>query len=315
MACARNPFADSVIHASYARCRAVWRRAGSTFYPTFFWLPRSKRRAMVALYAFLRHSDDLADGPQPLEQRRQALAEWRGVVEAVLLSGGRSACTAPALDEAPTLGLSDVLLLPALADTVRRFGIPPEHLLAVLDGVAMDLDARGYATFDELQGYCRLVASAPGLACLYVWGFSGDDALGLASRCGVAFQLTNILRDLGQDAASGRVYLPESDLRACGYTRDELLCGVVNEPFERLVLLEGNRARALYQEGADLIDRLAPDGRRMFGMMMSLYHRLLDEVLRRRRELFVRRIRLGAWPKLRIAARWALGPPRRSSLP
>ncbi|MCR4410889.1 MAG: squalene/phytoene synthase family protein [Thermoguttaceae bacterium] len=315
MACAPNPFADPVIHASYARCREIARRAGSSFYPSFFLLPRSKRRAMEALYAFMRHSDDLADGPQPLEHRRQALAEWRGLVEAVLPSGMRASGTAPVLGEAATVGLSDVLLLPALADTVRRFGIPPEHLLAVLDGLAMDLDVRAYATFDELQGYCRLVGSAPGLVCLYVWGFSGDDALDLAGRCGVAFQLTNILRDLGQDAAGGRVYLPESDLRECGYTRDDLLCGVVNEPFERLVLLEGSRARSLYHEGADLIDRLARDGRRMFGMMTSLYHHLLDEVLRRRRELFVRRIRLGAWSKLRIAARWALLPPRRSSLP
>jgi phytoene synthase len=314
MACAHNPFPDPVIHASYARCREIARRAGSSFYPSFFLLPRAKRRAIEALYAFMRRSDDLADRAQPLEWRRQALAEWRGVVEAVLLSGARSvAGTARAAGQNPAIGLSDVLLLPALADTVARFGIPTEHLLAVLDGVAMDLDVRAYATFDELQGYCRLVASAPGLACVYVWGFRGDDALDLAGRCGVAFQLTNILRDLGLDAASGRVYVPEADLHECGYTRSELLRGVVNEPFERLILFEGSRARSLYHEGADLIDRLAPDGRRMFGMMMSLYHRLLDEVVCRRRELFVRRIRLGAWTKLCIAARWALAPPRRSS--
>ncbi len=273
---------------------------------------------MEALYAFMRRSDDLADGPEPLERRRQALAQWRDAVEAVLADRSPMPATGQSAvcgGQDALIGPGDLMLLPALGDTVRRFGIPPEHLLAVLEGVEMDLDIREYATFEDLAGYCRRVASAAGLACIYVWGFSGEDALDLARKCGIAFQLTNILRDLGQDAARGRVYLPQADLRECGYAPDDLARGVVNAAFERLVLMEGGRARTLYHEGADLLDRLAPDGRRIFGMMLSLYHRLLEKALRRRRDLLARRIRLGRWQKLCTAARWVLLPPRRSALP
>jgi phytoene synthase len=288
--------------SSYAACHRLARRAGSSFYPAFLLLPKAKRRAMEALYAFMRHSDDLADDDAPLDRRREALKEWRTAVRTAL-GGGRP-------EEGP-----GTVLLPALADAVRRFGIPPEHLEAVLDGVEMDLDHRGFDTFEDLAEYCRRVASAVGLACIFVWGFRGPEAFGPAGACGLAFQLTNILRDLREDAARGRIYLPRADLAECGFTSEELLRGVVNGAFERLIELESGRARALFHQGAGLFDWLEPAGRRIFGMMFTVYYRLLEEIVRRRRELPFRRVGVGRLRKIGIAARWLVLPPRRSSLP
>ena len=186
------------IDASYALCRRMARQSGSSFYPCFFLLGREKRRAMDALYAFMRHTDDLGDNPQPVAARASAVRGWRASL-AGALNGSWETPQHP--------------LLPALADTVHRFHIPPEHLFAVIDGVEMDLAGRQYETFEDLAGYCRCVASAVGLACLHVWGYGGDEAREPADKCGLAFQLTNILRDLKEDAGQGRVYLPLEDLR------------------------------------------------------------------------------------------------------
>lgn len=254
---------------------------------------------MEALYAFMRHTDDLADNPRPAPERREALWRWRAALDAALAG---SADVAVELPGTP--------LMPALADTVRTFQIPKEHLHAVIDGVEMDLKRPHYETFDDLAEYCRRVASAVGLACIYVWGFRGDTAFGLAHQCGVAFQLTNILRDLKEDAQQGRVYLPLEDLRACDYSADDLARGVVDARFDRLMALELDRAEQLYRDGAELASYLEPDGRRIFGMMMTVYHRLLIEIRRRQHEVLVQRIRLGTWQKLRVALRWTLLPPR-----
>ena len=168
-------------------------------------------------------------------------------------------------------------ILPAVVQTVREFQIPPESLLAVLDGVEMDLEPRVYATFDELAVYCERVASAVGLACIHIWGFLGGEQRPRApSRsAGLALQLTNILRDLSEDARRGRVYLPLEDLRACGYSAEELQNGVVNRPFLRLMEMEIDRAEQFYREAAELSRSLHKDGRRIFGLMMETYHALL----------------------------------------
>ena len=156
-----------------------------------------------------------------------------------------------------------------------EFQIPPEHLFAVLDGVEMDLDRRRYETFDELRQYCDRVASAVGLCCIHIWGFRGPEAFAPARQAGIALQLTNILRDLKEDAAAGRVYLPIEDLRQCGYSADDLLAGVADQRFRRLMAMEVARAERFYAEGAELLDWLAPPGRRMFGLLMATYRALL----------------------------------------
>jgi phytoene synthase len=173
----------------------------------------------------------------------------------------------------------------------------------------MDLTERRYRTFDELAAYCERVASAVGLACIHIWGYEGDEALAHARSAGLALQLTNILRDLKEDARRDRVYLPLEDLQRCSYSVEELCAGVVNGPFRQLMEMEAVRAEGFFREAAPLLGRLHPDGRRTFGMMMATYHALLREIRRRPGDVFVRRIRL-TWPgKLWIVARWALLPP------
>ena len=193
-------------------------------------LPAEKRRAMWALYAFMRHTDDLADGPAGDHSPQVALGEWREALESELGRAKKEEGTerreegrerreerrekdSPGDHSSLFPPLSSLLpspssLLPALADTVRRFGIPPEHLRAVIDGVEMDLEGRRYETFDELRQYCERVASAVGMACIHIWGFSGHEAFEPARAAGIALQITNILRDLKEDAEDGRLYLP-----------------------------------------------------------------------------------------------------------
>lgn len=308
---------DPAIRASYALCRQTARRSGSNFYPSFLLLPRPKRRAMDALYAFTRYTDDLADNPQTVDARRAALAQWRIALEAALSDAvdPAAADTAPRGRSETRHSLPGEALLPALCDAVARFRIPAEHLLAVVDGVEMDLDGAHYETFDELAVYCQRVASAVGLACIHVWGFRGEAAFEPARKCGIAFQITNILRDLKEDARQGRVYLPREDFRRVGYSVEDLSAGVTDDGFERLMAFQVDRARRLYREGAELFDWLEPDGRRIFGMMTAIYHRLLERIERRPSEVFRRRVRLTRWEKLAVAARWALLPARRSALP
>ena len=270
---------------------------------------------MHALYAFMRHSDDIADDPaddrQPGRSPRELLREWRGALERALSGGGT-------VDELDPCGRA---ILPAVAQTVREFQIPPESLLAVLDGVEMDLEPRVYATFDELAVYCQRVASAVGLACMHIWGFrcgnlvepnpSADQdgsAPGPGRSAGLALQLTNILRDLSEDAQRGRVYVPLEDINACGYSAGELQNGVVNRPFLRLMEMEIDRAERFYREAAELPRWLHKDGHRIFGLMMESYHALLTKIGRHPADVFTRRIRVSRCKKLWLAARWTFLP-------
>jgi phytoene synthase len=197
-------------------------------------------------------------------------------------------------------------ILPALADTMARFSIPPACLHAVIDGVTMDLDGRTYETFDELCGYCEKVASAVGVACIHVWGYRDHAALEPARRCGIAFQLTNILRDLKEDADRGRVYLPLEDLRRFGYTREELQRGVRDARFRALMRFQIARAEQFYHDALELKRWLTPDGQAALGAMTGIYRELLDEIKRRDGDVFSGRVRVSGWRKARIAAWWLL---------
>ncbi len=309
--------APTIVQRSYAVCRRVAREAGSSFYPCFFLLPRPKRQAMEALYAFLRHTDDLGDSPRPDGSRREALLKWRATMERALHDDlpPDDALAARPRAHAPGQPRSDGAILPALAHAVQAFHIPEKHLHEVIDGVEMDLDVHRYETFDDLAVYCRRVASAVGLACIHVWGFRGEGALEPATACGIAFQLTNILRDLKEDAGRGRVYLPLEDLRQCSYSAEDLLAGVADRRFERLMDLEMDRAHVHYRQGAELFGFLDRRGQRVFGMMVATYHRLLERIAREPRAVLARRVRLSRPEKGRIALRWALLPPQRAALP
>jgi len=270
--------------ASYALCRQMARRAASNFYYSFRLLPQSLRPAMWALYAFMRRTDDLGDSDQSVDRRRAALGAWRDQLHAALA------------------GRAGEPLLVAVADTVSRYRIPPQHLEAAIDGVEMDLAPVRFRSFAELETYCERVASAVGLACLHVWGFRGAEALEPARQCGIAFQLTNILRDLGEDAARGRIYLPLEDLERFGYSESELLAGRRSTRFRELARFEIARAEQFYRQGAELAAWLAPPGRRIFAAMWHTYHGLLGKIKRCDGDVWTRRIRLSRWQKLRIAA-------------
>jgi phytoene synthase len=294
--------ADEIL-ASQETCQRLTRQAGSNFPAAFSLLPWVKRQAMYALYAFMRHSDDLADDPPPGRSPGEVLIEWRRALERAL--SGHAFLQEGTLVEADARGRA---ILPAVVQTVREFRIPVESLLAVLDGVEMDLEPRVYKTFDELAVYCERVASAVGLACIHIWGYLGGNVLQPSRAAGLALQLTNILRDLSEDARRGRVYLPLEDIAACGYSAEELCCGVVNRPFLRLMEMEIERAEQFYREAAELTRSLHKDGRRIFGLMMGTYHSLLDAIRRHPADVFARRIRVSRWQKLWLAARWTLLP-------
>ncbi len=274
------------LDASYAICQRLARRAASNFYFSFLLLPSEKRRAMCALYAFLRHVDDLADDEKrPHEERTAELNRLKSEIS----TGAFQAATNP--------------ILPALADTVNRYAIPIEYLTAAIDGVEMDLVGTKYETFTDLEQYCYRVASVVGLSCIHIWGFRGPEALELARRCGIAFQLTNILRDLKEDADHGRCYLPQEDLRRFGYTFDQLRCGEVSNALDDLMKFEIARAEQYFAAAAELEPLLELDGRRAFRAMASTYGMLLEKIKQQPAAVFSQRVCLSRWEKVQIAAK------------
>ena len=220
---------------------------------------------MDALYALAREADDLVDSPGPVEKRRLALAEFRDGLEAALA------------------GRPSGPLLPAVADAAQRFAIPHEHLLDLLDGVAMDLDPQSPATFADLYGYCYRVASVVGLACLPIWGCRDERAMQPAIDCGIAFQLTNILRDLAEDASGGRCYLPRDELVRFGLVAGEegasrWLPRAWTQPLAELVQFQIARARSYYESAEDTSAYLPAPGRRVFHLMLARYRSLLTSI-------------------------------------
>lgn len=279
------------LQASYAHCQQIARGSASSFYYSFLLLPGPQRQAMFALYAFLRRTDDLGDSGEPPARRRQALLDWRRALRQSLVGE----FTDP--------------LLPALADTIRTHGVPIEYLEQVIDGVEMDLEPARYDSFAQLEQYCHRVASAVGLACLPIWGCTAPEASQPARQCGLAFQLTNILRDLKEDAQQGRVYLPAEDFQRFGYSPEELKAGVRNERFRQLMQFQIERAERCYSAGNSLFSHLSADGRRVFGSMVAVYQALLAEIKRLDGDVLSRRVQLSRWQKMRIASQWLAGGP------
>jgi phytoene synthase len=181
--------------------------------------------------------------------------------------------------------------------------IPLDYIHSVLDGVEMDLEPVHFGTFADLRKYCYRVASAVGLACIHIWGFADQEALEFAEKAGIAFQLTNILRDLAEDAARGRVYLPQEDLDRFGYRAGQLGRGERNEAFRALMRFQVQRAREYYDAAMPLTRLLPPPGRAVFWVMARTYRGLLDAIERRDYDVYSRRVRLSSWRKLFLALR------------
>ena len=281
---------------SYAYCKKLSKRTARNFYFSFLGLPADKSRAMCALYAFMRKCDDLGDDTSlSVARRSKNLDAWQQALIAGLANDFRQT-------EADRLIPETRKIFPALIDVVARFGIPREYLFAVIDGVRMDLAPTGFETFEELSTYCYHVAGAVGLCCIHIWGFHGDDATKYAVDCGNAFQLTNILRDLGEDIRMSRVYLPREDMRRFGYSVDDLTNCKRGAAFEELMQFEVERTRSYYRRAEHLFDYLDPTGKPILRAMIKLYGGLLDKIERRRYDVFSRPVALPKWQKLVVAA-------------
>ncbi len=270
-------------NSSFRYCLRLTRRANSSFPLAFRVLPAAKRDAMTALYAFFRATDDLADEPGA---SRASVRAWRDRLADALA------------------GKYSHRVHAALHHTVEAFGVLPRHLFEVIDGVETDLEPVPFATFADLEPYCYRVASAVGLACLPVWGTRGD-AHEPAVAAGIAFQLTNILRDVGEDLRRGRVYLPDDDLKRFDAPPETWAADPAR--FRRLMRFEADRARDFYRRAEPLDALLTADGRAVYGVMSGVYRRLLGEIERADFDVLTRRIRvpkrakltllLSAWPR------------------
>ncbi|MEO8725632.1 MAG: phytoene/squalene synthase family protein [Acidobacteriaceae bacterium] len=300
------------LSAAYAVCASIARREARNFYFGFLALPAAKRRAFFAVYSFMRRADDICDDSAASpEQRKRTLDAW--------LERWRRALAGEATDDPVFL---------ALRDAVRRFDIPAARLDELVHGVSMDLDASlgggaqavvAYRTFEELYRYCYYVASVVGLVCIRIFGYSDARAEKLAERTGIAFQLTNIIRDVKEDARMGRVYIPAEDLKRFGFNAEGFwvneageMTSVGGQPLDlarlkELLRFEAERAREYYESARELLPYISADSRPSLRVLVGIYSRLLDRIAERNYDVLTERVRLSGWEKTSILAKGLLG--------
>ena len=271
------------LEQSYRLCAQIARRTGRNFYYSFIVLPREKRRAMCAVYAFMRRSDDIADSAANPALAADGLRAWRAQVDAALRHQN-----------------SADPILPALADTVQSYHIDPRYFHELLDGTEMDQTKTRYETFAELYRYCYHVASVVGLIVLPIFGYKDEGAKDPAEACGIAFQLTNILRDVKEDAQLGRLYLPREDLKRFGVEEADIMNGRATPQFLDLMKFEAGRAREYYAKAQPLRKMIDEDSRGTLAVMMAIYGGILDKIERHEWAVFEERIRLRGVEKLWI---------------
>ena len=284
--------------ASYKFAADAVKQSGSNFSRAFLVLSKEQRLAFYAVYAFMRFCDDVSDSDESIENKREGLRRWRALLEEAsgMMKGGAD-------EEVSREDAITAIILPAFRDTLQKYSIPAQYFHWIIDGTEMDLGADRYETFEDLYKYCFRVASAVGLVCLRIFG-SGDEhkeqAEKLAEQCGVAFQLTNILRDVREDAERGRIYIPLEDLRRFKYTEDNLKNGVVNENFLALMRFEAERARFYFGEARKLLPLVTPESRPSLWIMMEVYNRLLERIVEGGFDVFKKRARLSRSEKISI---------------
>jgi phytoene synthase len=294
-----TPAAPQLVLA-YSVCKGITRTAAKNFYYAFMVLPRRKREALCAVYAFMRRCDDITDDPSlSLPDRRQKLDSW--------LDGLHLAQQGTPTD--------DPILL-ALTDAQRRFSIPAGLLDELAHGTAMDVEEAEasaqtepipgiihYKTFEDLRLYCYRVASVVGLVCIHIFGYRDPAAEPLAERCGLAFQLTNIIRDVKEDASLGRIYLPEEDLAKFNLSASELLATPDPARFRPLLALEADRAREFYAAGEELIPYVSEDSQPALWVLITIYRSLLEKIAAKQYDVFTAKISLTRWEKTRVLAK------------
>jgi len=283
---------------SYEACHSVARNARSNFYYAFFLLPTAKREGLAALYAFMRLIDDVADEGDDLATKQRGLAKWRTALDDAVNGSAEGGAILPA-------GAAEVL--PALVDTMLRYNMPARYLHDLISGAEMDLTLQSYPTFYRLREYCYRVAGTVGLTCTHVFGFKDSRALDLAERLGLAFQLTNIIRDVHDDHGLGRVYLPEEDLIRYGvspadFGRNEATLGV-----RELLRFEADRAWQFYEEGAELLGMIESESRGALWLLTHTYSALLARIESLDFAVFDERVRLSRAEKMLFIAQARFG--------
>lgn len=277
---------DPSLREAYAHCQEITRRASSNFYYAFRLLPPERREALFALYAFCRFVDDIADDDRRAHPA-DLLGRWREELDVVY--GGRPS---------HPIGI-------ALSDAARRFPLDKKHFLELIDGVQMDLTRRRYDGFDELYQYCYRVASTVGLLCIEIFGYHNPSARDYAVDLGIAFQLTNILRDVMEDGERGRIYLPLEDLRRFDCREEDVLSRHYSPRVGALMAFECGRARAYYLRASAA---LAPEDRASLGAaeaMRLIYMRLLNRIEARHFDVFGTKVTVPRYEKLTLAlAAW-----------
>jgi len=295
---------ESQIKVAYSVCRGITRSAARNFYYAFMVLPKAKRQALSAIYAFMRRCDDIADDESlPVAERRRLLGAWLDAVH-----------------RAQAGHATDDPVLLALTAAQRRFYIPDVLLDQLAHGTAMDLEddvtqigspereekALRYRTFDDLYLYCYRVASVVGLVCIRVFGYQNPEAEPLAEKLGQAFQLTNIIRDVKEDAAAGRIYLPEEDFGRFGISPYELYSPPNPARFAPLLQMEANRAREFYRAADELIPLIDEDSQPALWALVAIYRRLLEKIASRNYDVFHGRISLSTREKMAILGKGIL---------
>jgi len=271
------------LEESYQHCMQIARTTAKNFYHSFRVMPPEKRQAMSSIYAFMRRSDDIADDAADPSIALKNLRNWRVTIDA-------------AFNNQPT----DDPMLPALVDTVKKYKIPIHYFHELLDGTEMDQRITRYETFEELYQYCYRVASIVGLTVLPIFGYRDETALKPAEACGIAFQLTNILRDVKEDARMGRIYLPLEDLRRFGVEERDIMQFKSTPEFVEMMRFQAARAREYYQRATPLLNLIEPDSRGTLAVMIGIYGGILDRIEKLGFTVFENRVQLSGWAKMWI---------------
>jgi 15-cis-phytoene synthase len=291
---------QDVLNLAYQRCEEITRENSKTFYMASGLMPGLKRKATQALYAFCRLSDEIVDNPQPRNaeptQVQARLEEWRQQV----IFG------TPAVNLISFKDRSlDKIVSMAWADARRKFYIPRGYVDQLIDGLALDLEYKRYDTFTDLSRYCYGVACTVGLMSMHISGYRSREAIPYAIRLGVALQLTNILRDVGEDWRNGRLYLPREELEAFGLDENFIDAGVVDQRWRAFMRFQIDRAHSLYEEALQGIPFLHRDGRFAITAAGELYRAILEMIEKNDYNVFSRRAVVGNWGKLsRLPGIW-----------
>ncbi len=277
------------LELAYEACRTITRREAKNFYYAFLTLPAAKRRAIYAAYAFCRHCDDSVDEETSADAKLTALAELQANLD----------------DSYSGSSASPVFL--ALADVAKQYDIPRDYFREVILGVESDVVKDRFQNFDELREYCYRVASVVGLICLQIFGYRNEAAKEYAVDLGLAMQLTNIIRDVREDLAMGRVYLPQDEMARFGYSEEDLRNGVRNQAFRDLMKFQSQRAREYFDRGFKLLPYLSRRSRACPAVLGALYSRVLDRIEASDYDVLESRVSLSKAEKIRITAKTWLG--------